>query len=167
MSKMNWTVKPLVSMISHLRFILLTMDFVKFAWWRAGTIAVADHCCGCTSIKAVKHKTTICGYSLISEPLNCGMFSFPDKLWHNLSVFIQDVIESVSHARWHIDVCSLQLNSLSSDAWTMSEKPIWTWGILLLNILYYVITYLPYSCSVVDIHHTQGCEALWLQCNKI
>ena len=69
----NWTVKPLVFLISHWRFILLALVFVKFFWRKAVAIAVAFRCCGLYIGRAVKNKTTNGGYRLVWESLNCWM----------------------------------------------------------------------------------------------
>ena len=69
----NWTVKPLVFLISHWRFILLALVFVKFVWRKAVAIAVAFRCCGLYIERAVKNKTTNGGYRLVWKSLNCWM----------------------------------------------------------------------------------------------
>ena len=69
-SGLNWTVKPLVFLISCRRFILLALVFVKFVWRKA----VAFRCCGLYIERAVKNKTTNGGYRLVWESVNCWMF---------------------------------------------------------------------------------------------
>ena len=72
-SRPNWSVKPLVFLISRWRFILLALVFVKFVWRKAVAIAVAFRCCGLYIGRAAKNKTTNGGYSLVWESLNCWM----------------------------------------------------------------------------------------------
>ena len=71
----DWTVQPLVFLISCWRFILLALVFEIFVWQKAVAIAVAFHCCGLYIERAVKNKTTNGGYRLVWETLNCWMFN--------------------------------------------------------------------------------------------
>ena len=112
MPKLNWF------MISRIwRFITLTMDFVKFAWQRASTIAVVDHCCGCTLNKQSRTKqgTVVTGWLVSHWTVKSSIYVFWLAMAQFMSVFIHDFVEC---GRSHIKCLFLPLNSLSSDAWT-------------------------------------------------
>ena len=69
----NWTVKPLVFLISRWRFILLALVCCKICLKKGRC-----NCCGVSLLwlyvgRAVKNKTTNGGYRLVWESLNCWM----------------------------------------------------------------------------------------------
>ena len=87
----------------------ITKDFVNICLAKGrSNIAVADHCCWCTSNEQSSKKTRNCGYRLICEPLNCRMFNY--VFWLAMapftSVSIQDSVESVPCGRLRNNVCS-------------------------------------------------------------
>ena len=86
----NWTVKPLVFLISRWRFILLALVFVKFVWerplqllWRFVVVVVHRK-----SSQEQNNKRRLQVGLGVTELLNdCSINMFSDELWHNLCLF--------------------------------------------------------------------------------
>ena len=118
----NWTVKPLVFLISSWRFILLALVFVKFFWQKV-------NCRGVSLLWIVHRKSSQeqnnkrrlqVGLG-VTELLNdCSFNYFPTSycMARLMFVFIHDFVEFVSTERRRVCLF-LQLISLST--WTRRE----------------------------------------------
>ena len=95
-AEMNWTVKPLVFMIPHWRFILLALVFGRFSWRRAVTIAVVDCCVDIHRTSSQEQTKPMVTGSFGNQWLDCWICNaFQWAMAWFIYVFIQDFAEFV------------------------------------------------------------------------
>ena len=119
-SGLNWTVKPLVFLISRWRSILLALVFVKFVWRKAVALPWRFVVVDCTSKEQsrTKQQTAVTGWFGSHWAVECSINMFSDEAMARfMFVFIHDFVEFVSTERRR--VCSFL--QLIPDEWTRRE----------------------------------------------